>query len=51
MTPEESLRGRIVFDDSRARAVYPMAYEQGLRYGELLSRRVAESRAESGPAA
>jgi hypothetical protein len=49
------IRPLALFDDNRARAVYPMAYEQGLRYGELLSRRVpeprAETEAEAGPAA
>lgn len=45
------IRPLALFDDARAREVYPMAYEQGLRYGELLSRRVTELRAESGPAA
>lgn len=36
-----------LFDDARAREVYPMAFEQGLRYGEQLSRPTAEP----GPAA
>lgn len=36
-----------LFDDERAREVYPMAFEQGLRYGGQLSRPTAEP----GPAA
>jgi len=36
-----------LFDDARAREVYPMAYEQGVRRGELLEL----ANAESGPAA
>ena len=40
-----------LFDDARAREVYPMAYEQGLRYGQRLSTRWAVPRAEPGPAA
>jgi predicted acylesterase/phospholipase RssA len=42
-----------LFDDERARVVYPMAYEQGLRHGErLLHPRVeAVEPLEAGPAA
>ncbi len=36
-----------LFDDARAHEVYPMAYDQGLRRGELLS----HPEVESGPAA
>ncbi len=41
------IRPLALFDDARAREVYPMAFEQGLRYGERLSRPAAEP----GPAA
>lgn len=36
-----------LFDDARARAVYPLAYEQGLEVGDVL----AAARADAGPAA
>jgi hypothetical protein len=41
------IRPLALFDDARAREVYPMAFEQGLRYGERLFRPAAEP----GPAA
>lgn len=41
------IRPLALFDDARARDVYPLAYEQGLRRGELIN----EVDVEAGPAA
>ena len=41
------IRPLALFDDARAREVYPMAFEQGLRYGA----RMAGPPVEEGPAA
>ena len=41
------IRPLALFDDARAREVYPMAFEQGLAYGARLSLPPAEE----GPAA
>ena len=40
-----------LFDDERARAVYPMAFEQGAAYGESLLRSWTASRVDTDPAA
>lgn len=40
-----------LFDDERARQVYPMAFEQGVAYGEALVRSWPARRADTDPAA
>lgn len=45
------LRPLALFDDDRARAVYPMAFEQGIAYGEALVRSWRVRRADTDPAA
>ena len=45
------LRPLALFEDERARAVYPMALEQGLAYGQELVRSWALPRAGTDPGA